>query len=264
MENKVNNNLFIIGDSWGDPCYHITSQYHHIKSIHNYLEESGEFDDIVNRAKSGSSVWKQYTEFLRRYNGQQYVLLFDTQPWRFSFTDEREAWTHNEFCNADIVERTIKREKLTTEQRKTFKALIGYFEYLTRSDFDFTTAKLMTEDIIRKVEERGGKIIILPIDTSSTSCKDNKCLNDIYHMENDTWNKAGFDTDNRGLFKKNLDDIRANHMTNENNEILAKQIINMFKGDQTEVDYSAFVQPNSEDFHNYFVKTESIGTFIYD
>ena len=251
-----NNNLYILGDSFADRCTHITATRPHIKSMHDYLEEQGKFDVITNTGLAGSSTWQQYKEFKEKYAGQSYVLMMDTAIHRFSFTDYRSKWYHRNFHSLAQVEYLLKHKiaDLTFEQRETMKALVSYFKYVQRDDYDLAMCQLMISEIRSDVEKAGAKLLIIPVlhESATYDPNINYELNHVYTKENEFFEANGFDI-------TKLQDLRANHMINENCEILAKQVTNILKGNQTIIDFDQFVSPVKDDIKKYF--QESI---VYD
>jgi hypothetical protein len=255
--NKMkNNNLYILGDSFADRCTHITETRPHIRSMHDYLEDQGNFDTITNTGKSGTSLWSQYKQFKEKYAGQSYVIMMDTAIHRFSFTDHRTEWYHHDFHSLSQVEYLLKHKhkNMTIEQRETMRALVSYFKYVQRDDYDLEMSKLMISEIRSDVERAGAKLLIIPVlhESATYDPNVNYELNYVYTKENEFFEAQGVNI-------TKLQDLRANHMINENCEILARQVTNILKGDQQMIDYTQFVSPVETDIKKYF--QESI---VYD
>jgi hypothetical protein len=235
--------LLIFGDSFGEEQFHwvppdhpMYQTYTKLISYHSILRKSNIFESVTVHATGGSDLWSQYKLFNEHYTGTESVLWFETDPLRINGpNDER-------YTSVTSLENTIINERSQTVKTK-MRAAINYFLYLQNDDYCMYVHKKMIEDIKAKCPN----VYILPGFPACTSFKDfGKCLAEISSKE-----RMDFGVD-RNIERTHYD-IRRNHITETNHNILAEQLIKYYK-DGTPVDLGSLIHEHGEPMGKYFFK----------
>lgn len=250
--------LLIFGDSFGEENLRAFPQGHHLEfeykkliSYHQILRnQKSLFREVETHAVGGSDLWSQYEIFQKKYKGKEKVLWFITHPGRLSINNKH-------FPNLDSSKHLLK--KLKDEQNNPcidydyeyslIDAGIKYHQYLVRPEFD----NFVQHHIIKKIRFlTRNQVVFVPCFFNSltqTAINSKKvCLADIFSLENHAFEIIDYYT----TISK-YDDIRRNHLCEENHIVLAEQLIKIFNGDIKEINFNSFKTPNKDDFSKYFI-----------
>ena len=244
--------LLIFGDSYGEeelvayPQGHpLYSEVMKLKSFHEIIRESREFNSVTSYAKGGADLWSQYEIFLQKYTGKETVVWFVTQSRRLTVDNVSAP----NLSSAEFLLWTYESGNMPYDAKTVslIKSVIDFFTYLQNDKQEIFLHKKILEDIKLRVPNitfvNGFATDELPYNEENALCK-------VFHNENRLFLNTKDYTKYQDFIKKYYD-LRRNHMTEENHMILAEQLLNtILLG--LEFDYSRFKIQDLSDFSKYF------------
>jgi len=243
--------VVIFGDSFaeefldGFPSSHyLYNSVHSLLSYHKLLRECGEFNSVTSYGEGGTSLWDAFTKINKLYKPGTKVILFVTHPGRFvanSVSAGKIKFTTLAAIEHQLWEMSIR----TNPDEEEARLLVSARDYLVYMQ-DSKEEQFKHGALLDKIRKILGDDLML-VDTFNFYGSRGTSLYDIYHKENEVF----FRGSDYAEMRKQYDDIRRNHMTEENHRLLANQIINKIKMG-TELDFSDFYVPKQTDFTKYF------------
>ena len=243
--------LIIFGDSFAEEYLQMTvfkffkndskivkslSTRNELISYHGLLRQSNQFNSVFSYGISGDDLWSQFKKFQEVYSGKEQVIFFETAVGRITSPEGIQCpnyYTINYLRDLILKSGSSLHD---TDIDKILKAGADYFLYLQRDDFD----TFANTAIINKIKEICAHALIIPCFKNSITYN-GVSLSDISNYE--------FDPD----YDAHYFEIRRNHLTEENHEILANQIINYFISDN-KINFELFDKKPNTNFNRYFVQ----------
>jgi hypothetical protein len=178
----------------------------------NYFRQNNPTYTVDNYAVSGSCLWFSYRNYLRNYANYDKNIFVMTATSRISYINENgNPWSAG---NLYTAEEHLKRNDYSPARKKFFKAASQYFRYIQDDEKDKEYWNLVKDKLI------DNNVLVIFAHQYNTDSLDN--LHAI--MKKETLNmavpKAYFTADEDSLGV----DMRYNHLTKNNNIILAKMI----------------------------------------
>jgi hypothetical protein len=205
-----------------------------------------------NYALSGSCLYYSVDKFKTYHANFDKIIFLVTSPDRFGFNDYVV-----DYCDKDFTLRKFKHaQNLATvesrlEELKTLPAdpiikqametAKNYYIYINDNRKNNYLQSLMLEDVKRTRPDT----IFIPCFPHSWIGVASKTLSEIQQLENDHW---GHNVMNSG----NKTDIRYCHLTEENNRILANEVVKWINGEPVHLDLSKFKTP-VDPISKYFI-----------
>jgi hypothetical protein len=243
--------VVIFGDSFAEEYLDSFPKSHPLHNIvhsqlsyHKILRECGEFNSVKCYGEGGTSLWDAFTKICKSYKTGTKVVLFVTHPGRFvvnPLSTGRMKMTTLAAIEHQVWELT-RRQLTDSEEMRLLNSAKDYMIYMQ----DPKEEHFKHGALIERIKKMIGDDLIL-IDTFNFFGSRETSLYTIYHEENI---KLFGDNDYAEMRKK-FDDIRRNHMIEENHRLLANQIINKIKTG-LEIDLSDYALPSPSDFTKYF------------
>lgn len=177
----------------------------------NYFRQNNPTYSVDNYAISGSCLWFSYRNYLKNYANYDKNIFVMTDPARISYINEKgNPWTAT---NLNSVEKHLKRNDYSQARKKYFAAARLYFLHMQDDEKDKAIWNLVKDKLINN------NVLVI----FAFAFNDNyDTLGTIMDMEtrNMTVPESYFTpkNDNLGV------DMRYNHLTKNNNNILAKMI----------------------------------------
>jgi hypothetical protein len=207
-----------------------------------YLQDRYKSWKIKNFSVPGSCFYYSYKKYLENRDEFDKIIFVCTDHSRIS----RMSNTHEGYVlAAPNIDSAIAKEKLHNgEEKLFFKSAINYFAHMQDVEKDKIIYNLIYEDI--KKDPKVFRINAFPyvIDT-----EDN-----LYKIQ---WKETATVFDNYNIWeyqKKGIIDMRYNHLTGDNNRILAKEISRQINAGckELKVDINKF-QFSKEKIEKYFL-----------
>lgn len=178
----------------------------------SYFKQNNPTYTVDNYAVSGSCLWFSYRNYLRNYANYDKNIFVMTATSRISYINENgNPWTAG---NLYTVEEHLKRNDYSPARKKFFKAAKQYFLHIQDGEKDKAYWNLVKDKLIDN-----NVLVIFTHEYNIDSCDNLHAI-----MKKETLNmtvpKSYFTTDNASLGV----DMRYNHLTKNNNIILAKMI----------------------------------------
>lgn len=221
----------------------VLEQHNALISYHSLLRNSNKFNSVTSYGIEGDDLWHQFKKFQEVYTGEELVVLFETGPNRLTSPEGIPCTNYNTVTH--LQELALKFKDAFTKdlyavadrRLKVYSAAAEYFLYLQRDDFD----KFVHNAIIEEMKRINPNILIIPC---FKSCKtyNNMSLVDITNFEFKP-----------GKASTEVFDLRRNHLTEENHQVLANQIIKYFT-DNTPVNFDEFIKTPNTNVSKYFTK----------
>lgn len=193
--------------------------------------------DATVYAYPGSSLFWSYKNFIETYNNYDSILFLVTDWGRLYSPDLKLIGSIcNIFCVNDALDSNIH----ISPEVDVMKAAKGYYTYLQEPEYEQTVHDLMIENVIRLCNESNKKIILIPCMNASLSnkflkhCAENFSLSEINNIE-----RAHFGIPHKGMFAERKDRIQ-NHLSDDNNAILADLFIKLLQGQEIKLNTEQF------------------------
>lgn len=193
-------------------------------------------------AHSGSDLYYSYNQFVKRHHTYEKCIFVITGSLRFS------SFATNEWLHCGSIDDAIEKIEFSSD-RKTKKY--------------FTTLASFFKDIYYQDMERIEYINRAMIDSIKSIRPDTIFINafpdlkNVYELELKTWNL----THDQSQDYTNYIDLRQCHMTNANNEILAKKILdNLDESGLLDLSDVEWKIPSIEDRCYYLPNTQDLFT----
>lgn len=212
-----------------------------------YLRERYKSWQIKNFSVPGSCFYYSYKKYLENKDAFDKIIFVCTDHTRIS----RLSNTNDGYLlAAPNIDSAIAKEKIHKgEEKLFFKSAINYFVYMQDVEKDKIIYNLIYDSI-----KKDPKVFII---NAFPYAADN--TNDLQKIQ---WkeNATVFDNYNvREYTKKGIIDMRYNHISSENNRILAKEISRQLNAGNKElqVDIEKF-QFDKNNIEKYFVKEKHL------
>lgn len=189
--------------------------------------------NVTNFCYPGSDIYFSYNNFIENYMNYDFNIFIFTSPYRLSVKYKNDHM-HNHGIDSALAK--LKYEK-DTEKNKILHASIDYFKYLQNDEKD----KLFSDLIRKELKNKKNTIIIDSFGSHG--------LFNITLMENKVWNiLPSYTKDDQYI------DLRFCHMTQKNNLIFYKQIVDCIKGKSGYIfDITNFEHPSLHEKEIYLV-----------
>ena len=212
------------------------------------------FDTTVY-ALGGSSLFWSYKNFIATYKNFDTIIFLVTDFGRLYVADKNIA---HAVCNLFCVEHSLKTS-LDASLFNIFNAAKQYYTYLQEEEYELSMHYLMIEKIQNLCKESNKKLILVPCMWSSlrpefTDIFDSTfCLSDINNKE-----REHFGVPHEGMFAERKDRLQ-NHISDDNNLILANIMTDLIEGHQLKVDINNFNhRPDNVEIYYDMEKLKSI------
>jgi len=208
--------------AWGERC----------KSWSTYL-------DADNYAISGSDLYYSYNQFINNHNKYEKCIFVITSPYRYS--TNIDGWIHSASIE-DAEEGVLFASDESTKQH--YKILREFFKLVYYKDIDRIELihQAMLDNIILKRPDT------LFIDAFSH-------LKPVYDMELSAWKLSQAECKDHTKYF----DLRHNHMTNDNNKILADIIKeNLNTSGYLDLSKVKWKTPTLDEKEYYLVETSNV------
>ena len=246
--------LLIFGDSFTSEYREPEREHYELRknmfTFHDALAESGMFSSIKNFAAPGSSFWWSYKEFKKVYDPTTTIVLWAvTYPGRVS---DSQFGHVPSYIDAEAKIKNFKENNVIgLEHLSYYKAAKDYFFYINDNEYDTRAQHLIIESILK--EELVNNFLLMPCYKESLpiNLQPQHSLIDVFNMENQT-----LKIKNYADWLDNFIDLRCNHITEHNHQILGKKIIEHIVNNKKilDINITDFVKPSREDLSMYLFK----------
>jgi len=193
---------------------------------------------VENFSQGGSSLFHGYKHFINNYKKFDKIIFTITAPGRL-YTDIPASELC--ICNTFVVEHLLSLTDIKEHiYYDVIKAAEQYYIYLQNTEFDSFVHDSIIEKIIKLAEEENINLILLPSMTNSSSsnlfkfCKQDFDLSSINNLERKFYNIP-----HNGMHFERKDRLQ-NHISDENNAILADLIKKIINEEDIQLDISLF------------------------
>jgi hypothetical protein len=193
------------------------------KEWSEYLQESSNAIEVVNYGIPGSSIYFSYQCFKKNFMLYDKIIFCGTttgRAWYPQFARLGNYFEHASFSSILTAPCPGKKEK--SKQKTHFTTISSYVKDLYNVTEHTEYARLMIEDV-----KRANNVLYLPC-FEKTSIDDYMPLTNISNKD--------INPSNHYTHK----DIRANHMNDKNNQILAIKVMNWINTETFSLDISDF------------------------
>ena len=188
---------------------------------------------VKNYARASTSLFWSYSVFKKNINEFTDAVFVITSPGRL-YTDDENYFS---IGTAAATENALKNKVYTPYCRKIYQAALDYFVYLDKEDFNFFVHEQIIQAIHQLAEQEQKNLIMVPAVPHNLRFPSQFefPLSDVTRHEM----LANF-----GKIIINIDtDLRACHMSAENNEVLAAKIDAVIRGQTDPVTLEGFTFP---------------------
>lgn len=187
-------------------------------STDSWIEVLGSQFDVTCYGVPGSNLFYSVSKFKEHAAKYDKNIFIVTQAGRIKISDEVPAWNEHKRHLGGINSIKFLLEEVKDKEnfqllRNAYKAAEDYYRYIRDDKFDTYVHELMLQDIMKDTNT-----IFIPAFGNSIPGYNGTALIDIYFKENLGWGKSGY------IFQ--VEDTRNCHMTEENNLILGRKLIN--------------------------------------
>lgn len=235
--------IAIFGDSFAH-----TEEFNENRSWYESVKAHGY--DVNNFARSGSSLWYSYDQFIK-HNSEYDKCIFLVTNWgRYHVPQMFQPF----WAGISQVEESLRNDRsLTHNQRRVLESLYNWTLYARNDEQEILFHSLMIKDIVNTKKD----CLVIPCfnyDMSRISNFNMCSMFDIHAIDMIHY-KIEFQ-DSNGIWKKkplrqNGRELRACHMNDENNVIFAQKIINWIDNNQFKMSVNDFVT-SSKSVEYYF------------
>lgn len=216
--------------------------------------------DVTNYAMSGSSVYYSFCEFQKYHSEYDKVIFLVTAPGRLFLHETMKLELNtinslplealqqhvNSAMSAEFMLNQVEMTNGSLEDKKRLTAIRDYFLLVMNIDEQRTYSQLMAKEVQTTRPDA-----LVQLVTGSPR----KDLWSISKMELEHWGETQPSINQRDLFE-----IRKNHLTKENNIILANKIEQwIIHGTPLDLSLEDFVKP-TEPIEKYFIKRTNWST----
>ena len=214
----------IFGDSFADP-FSSLSWTLRLKEVHQY--------DVVNHARVCTSTFWSYRRLLASFNDIDTVIFVVSSAGRLYHPDEKFAFVSSLSTTNQILKNTIL---LSREERLVYEAAKNYHLFLASEEFDQFVQQQIIKEIGLLCQQHQKKLLLIPAFECSVKHQTifQHSLFDITQKEL-TVNFGNTDP------KQENNQTRSNHLSKENNHILANKVNEILQGKVNKVSLDDFV-----------------------
>lgn len=236
----------IFGDSFADPYNNLKREWG-ISWTQLLTENYGYI--IENFAEGGSSLWWSYERFLKNYEKYDQIIFVVTMWGRLSSSEKINNGCYVHFpargiTDSDFIENS---NEFTV---KICHSIKDYFLYFQNDQQEKFLHNRIIEEIINKCNSDKKSLLLIPAFDNPINfqtifkiplceiVRKEQIINNVMDITKITYVP---------VYEKN----RANHMSKQNNEILAQLVYEIIEGTRTSVTIDDFVFekfPNPEDY----------------
>lgn len=223
--------IAIFGDSFAAPLF----KWKEDVGLKSWVDHLSEKYDVTNFAVEGSGLYYSVSQFKILHRAYDKIIFVVTAPGRLFINDNPYLKQHGEhfgsLSTAEFIfnEHKDKDNAESIELTKIAKAVIQYYTYIQRDDYDRFVHDLQI-DYISKT--RPDTILLRSF---NDIYRKDTCLYDITEMENKHWGLPR-------LYNSPIDARRC-HMSKENNLILAGLAERWLQGEPVNININDFVAP---------------------
>lgn len=232
----------IFGDSFADAGNY--NYKHELNQTLAWTEIISQQHETVNYAESGSCLLHSVDKFKRYHNEYDKIIFVVTGFDRFEFNSYVGSICNDDFLlrkymhcvNLPSVEfalEQIKESNVNPIIKSALEAAKNYYIYINDDNRNMYLHNLMLDDVRRT---RPDTIFIPAFHHSFPGKVYSTVMADIQQLENNHWGYNAVD-------KIDKIDLRYCHMTCENNEIFANDVISWINGDPVHIDISKYKKP---------------------
>lgn len=210
--------------------------------------------DVTVYALGGSSLFWSYKNFIDSYKDFDTIIFLVTDFGRLYVSDKDIAPA---VCNIFCVENSIKT--CQGPLLNILNAAKQYYTYLQEEEYELSMHYLMLEKIQTLCKESNKKLILVPCMRTSLrpeftdTFAPTFCLSDINNKE-----REHFGIPHEGMFAERKDRLQ-NHISDDNNLILANIMTELIHGNQLKVDIDNFNhKPNNVEIYYDMEKLKNI------
>jgi hypothetical protein len=210
------------------------------------------FDQVENFSEAGSSLFHGYQHFIKNYKNFDTIVFTITAPGRL-YTDIPSPDLC--ICNLFVIEHWMSLPNIKEHQYyNEIKAAEQYYMYLQTNEFDLFVHDSIIEKIVALTKESNIKLILLPcmregvgsVSNLFTYCTKSFHLSLINELE-----RKFFNIPHRGMHFERKDRLQ-NHISDENNVVLANLVKEMISGNNIVIDLNMFDSCPSTDVNIYY------------
>lgn len=249
--------ILIIGDSFaghGNPVDHAT-----VSSYQTLLRKKYNLS-VDNYSYPGHSFYKAYRKLCDIQDESQLdkyklIVFIVTTPGRLYFPNANYGVSSLE--NAQSLLKKYKNNKYHYDHAKypsydRILAAMHYYEHLQSFKYDQFVHNLMEENLRKVLKEINIDHIILPVSQLSFETAPSWSLLDMCLKQIELFDNSPTDFQ-FGKYEEKYGKI-LNHLTVENNEVLAEFIYQNYTGNKLAFDEQVFAPSKINDFYHYYNK----------
>jgi len=243
--------IAIFGDSYAHDFK--LKEFEKYNSAVSWVDILSEKYDIANFAISGSGVYFSFTEFKKYHSEYDKIIFLVSVPGRVLLPEHMKlmldnmpdmlrtvSQQHNSISSAEFLLKELEQKNGSSMDKKRLSAIKDYFLLVMNPEEQSVYSYLMAKE----VQSIRPDALVQPVIGSP-----GKDLWSIAKMEIEHWGET-----QETINQKNLFEIRKNHLTKENNIILANKMEQwILHGTPLNLSLQEFVKP-TEPLKNYFIK----------
>lgn len=209
-------------------------------STASWVDLLSNIHDVKNFALPGSSLYYSADQFLKKHYYFDKVIFVVTDSGRLCLPNYNIDGFNRHIAGLSNAESLLLDLKNDTDlpKIKILKAAVDYFSYLQNLDYNEYVHNLIINDILSK---RTDVILIPTTRHHGNFYKGKSVMQDISLKELDSWST--------NINRTSIIDRRHAHMSEENNEIFLKNVLQWLSGVPVNIDIDDYVQPKYLDFY---------------
>lgn len=199
--------------------------------------------DIKNYARWGSSVFWSYRKLLSAIDEIDTIVFVLTDSLRLYHPDEKYQPVSTLF----MAQHLLKKNSLSSKEVAVYKAAEQYHIHLADRTFhDFVQDQVVKEvQVLAQLHDK--KLIIVPAYPCSIKYQTTFKI----PLIDITWKEIRTNFGDR-VYREEKNQFRANHMSKENNEVLAAKMAEILSGKPTSVTLDDFIFTKYDDPGSYW------------
>jgi len=210
------------------------------------------FEQVENFSEAGSSLFHGFQHFIKNYKNFDTVIFTITAPGRL-YTDIPSADLC--ICNLFVVEHLLSQNNITANRYyNEIKAAEQYYVYLQNKEFDSFVHDSIIEKIVRLTTESNIKLILLPCMREGLGSVPSlfKFSTQDFHLSLiNELEREFFKIPHKGMHFERKDRLQ-NHISDENNTILADIVKEIINGKEIKIDLTMFDASPATDVDVYY------------
>jgi hypothetical protein len=200
--------------------------------------------EIENHSLPSTNLYYSILKIKEHYKKYEKIIFVVTQPSRIKISDSVPCpdptrryvahWPNIKYLINDANRNNIHDGPLID----AYNTALNYYKYIQDNVYDEYIHKLMLDDIVRM----SSNIMLIPAFPDSIPGKQVCSLIKIREKENLAWGYGYF-------IPTDFNDERNCHLTEENNLILARKILDSINSDFLDLNLDDFVTPLNKEFY---------------